>query len=64
MFDSRKIKIDKALHARLAEIARIGGYSSTDELITNLLEKELARYEEAEDNEQVDKQLRGLGYLE
>jgi hypothetical protein len=64
MFGSAKVKIDKALYRRLAEVALIGGYSSTEEFVTHILEKEIARFEEAEDNVQVDKQLRGLGYIE
>ena len=64
MFASAKVKIDKALYHRLAEVAAIGGYSSTEEFITHILEKEIARFEDAEDNKQVDKQLRGLGYIE
>ena len=56
MFASAKVKIDKALYRRLAEVAGIGGYSSTDEFITHILEKEVARFEDAEDNEEVSKQ--------
>ena len=64
MFASAKVKIDKALYRRLAEVALIGGYSSTDEFITHILEKEISRFETAEDSEEVAKQLRGLGYIE
>lgn len=64
MFASTKVKIDKTLYRRLEEVADIGGYSSTDEFITHILEKEIARFEEAEDDEEVTKQLRGLGYIE
>ena len=64
MFASAKVKIDKSLYRRLAEVAVIGGYSSTNEFITHILEKEVARFEDAEDNEEVAKQLRGLGYIE
>ena len=64
MFASVKVKIDKPLYQRLADVAAIGGYSSTAEFITHILEKELARFDEADDDEQVAKQLRGLGYIE
>ncbi|MBN1853304.1 MAG: hypothetical protein JW829_11290 [Pirellulales bacterium] len=64
MFASIKVKIDKALYYRLANVAKIGGYSSTDELITHILEKEISRFDEAEDDAEVRKQLRGLGYIE
>ena len=64
MFASVKVKIDKALYRRLEEVAGIGGYSRTDEFITHILEKEISRFEEAEDDEEVAKQLRDLGYIE
>ncbi len=44
MFASAKVKIDKALYQRLAEVSQIGGYSSTDEFIIHVLEKEIAQF--------------------
>ncbi len=59
-----KIKIDKALYERVAEIARRAGYSSADEFITHVLERELSKLEDAESDEQIEERLRGLGYIE
>ena len=65
MFSSRvKLRIDRALYDRLGEISRVGGYSSTEEFIVHILEKEAARFDEAKDDAEVEKQLRGLGYIE
>ncbi len=65
MFSSNtKVKVDKSLYARLGQIASAGGYSSTEEFVTHILEREVTRFEEAEDDEEVKKQLRGLGYIE
>ena len=65
MFRSNtKIKLDKSLYDRLAEIAKSGGYSSTDELVVHILEREAAKFSEADDDQEVEKQLRGLGYIE
>ena len=65
MFSSHtKIKIDRALYDRLAEIARVGGYSSAQEFIVHILERETAQFEQADDDAEVEKQLRGLGYIE
>ena len=61
---STKIKLDRALYDRLAEIAKAGGYSSTDELVVHILEREAAKFSEADDDQEVEKQLRGLGYIE
>ena len=59
-----KIKIDKALYERVKAVADKAGYSSADEFITNVLEKELAKLEDAETDEQLEERLRGLGYIE
>jgi len=59
-----KIKIDKGLYDRAKEVADKAGYSSVDEFITNVLEKELAKLDDAETDEQLQERLRGLGYIE
>ena len=61
---STKIKLARVVYDRLAEIAKAGGYSSTDELIVHILEREAAKFSEADDDQEVEKQLRGLGYIE
>ncbi len=61
---SAKVKIDKQLYGRLADIAKTGGYSSTSEFIVHILEREAAKFDEADDEAEVEKQLRGLGYIE
>ena len=61
---STKIKLDRALYDRLTEIAKAGGYSSTDELVVHILEREAAKFSEADDDKEVEQQLRGLGYIE
>lgn len=59
-----KVRIDKGLYERVGLAAQGAGYSSTDEFIRHVLEREAARIEEAEEDEQVQEQLRGLGYIE
>ena len=59
-----KIKIDKALYDRVKAVSDKAGYSSVDEFITSVLEKELAKLEDAENDEQLEERLRGLGYIE
>jgi len=64
MFSSdARVRIAKPLYERLAEIASAGGYSSTDEFIVHILEKEAAKFDETVDDAEVRKQLRGLGYI-
>ena len=59
-----KIKIDSALYDRLKKAAELAGYSSTEELVTHMVEKELAAIEAVGDDEDVTERLRGLGYIE
>lgn len=59
-----KIKIDKALYDRVAEMAKRAGYATTDEFIVHVLEREVAGLESAGSDEQVEERLRGLGYIE
>lgn len=58
-----KIKIDKELFERVKKYAALAGYSSPEEFITHCLEKELAKLDEAESEEEIKKKLRGLGYI-
>ena len=59
-----KIKIDKSLYDRAAGTAEAAGYSSVDEFVQHLLEKAVADVEQSGTDEEVEKQLRGLGYIE
>lgn len=62
MFGS-KIKLDKDLLARVKKYSDIAGYSSVEEFISHALEKELAKLEDAGDEEEIKKRLKGLGYI-
>ncbi len=65
MFSSKKtIRIDKELYLRLQEKSGEAGYSTTDEFIVHVLESAAAERDDRLDRDQVDRQLRGLGYLE
>jgi metal-responsive CopG/Arc/MetJ family transcriptional regulator len=63
MFGSKKIKIDKDLLAKVERYAKIAGYSSPAEFVNHALEKELAKLEGADTEEEIKKRLRGLGYI-
>ena len=63
MFGGGRIKLDKVLVARVKRYSDIAGYSSVEEFITHALEKELAKLEGAESREEIEKRLRGLGYI-
>ena len=58
-----KIKLEKELFDRVKRFADIAGYSSVDEFVAHVLEKELSSVDESADEEEVKKRLQGLGYL-
>jgi metal-responsive CopG/Arc/MetJ family transcriptional regulator len=57
------VKLEKTLLAKIKRYANLAGYSSADEFITHALEKEIARLETADSDEEVKKRLKGLGYI-
>jgi hypothetical protein len=57
------IKLDKALVARAKRYADLAGYSSVEEFIQHILEKELAKLEGSDSEEEIKKKLKGLGYI-
>ena len=66
MFGSRWIRIDEALSARLRRHADAKGYSSVNEFVTHVLERELSLTEDgqgAAQDDEIKKRLKGLGYL-
>ena len=59
----RRVKLDKALLAKLKRSADLAGYSSVDEFITHVLENEIAKLEQTDSERELKKKLKGLGYL-
>jgi hypothetical protein len=63
MFGGERIRLDRALLTRARDYASRAGYSSVEELITHLLEREIAALDVGADDDEVKKRLKGLGYL-
>jgi hypothetical protein len=63
VFGNGRIRLDKALLGKVKRYAELAGYSSTEEFITHVLEKEIAHLEAAATEEEDKKRLKGLGYL-
>ncbi len=60
-----KIKIESGLHDRIKKVTEVAGYSSIEEFVTHMIEKELEKIEAPDDNDKaVEERLRGLGYIE
>ena len=53
----------KALVARAKRYSDLAGYSSVEEFIAHVIEKELAKLEGSDSEEEIKKKLKGLGYI-
>ncbi|MBL8291309.1 MAG: hypothetical protein JNN08_05710 [Bryobacterales bacterium] len=58
------IKLNKDLMARVRRCSEAAGYSSPEEFVEHVLERELAKLEDAASDEEIVKKLKGLGYLD
>ena len=58
-----KVAIDRALYGKIKKYAEMSGYSSVEEFVTHCLEKEVAKIEESDSEEEIKKKLKGLGYI-
>lgn len=63
MFSTNSVKIDKHLLTKVKRYADLAGYSSVDEFVTHVLEKEVAKLDQSDSEEEIRKKLKGLGYL-
>lgn len=60
----KSIKLSKALWERIVQSSAAAGYSSPEEFVEHVLNRELKKLEQAEPQEQIVEKLRGLGYLD
>ncbi|MGO9273373.1 MAG: hypothetical protein ACLQOO_24570 [Terriglobia bacterium] len=58
------IKLKKKTWQRVKRCSEAAGYSSPEEFVEHVLERELAKLEDAESDAEIVKKLKGLGYLE
>ncbi|MEO7651767.1 MAG: hypothetical protein ABIZ80_14980 [Bryobacteraceae bacterium] len=58
------IKLKKELWNRLKKCSEAGGYSSPQEFVEHILEREVAKLADAESDEEILRKMKGLGYLE
>jgi len=61
---AKSVKLKPELWQRAKQHAEKQGYSSLEEFVEHAIEKELAQMESAESREEVERRLKGLGYLE
>jgi 4-hydroxy-3-methylbut-2-enyl diphosphate reductase IspH len=63
MFNT-SIKLKKNTWQRVKRCSQAAGYSTPEEFVEHVLDKELAKLEDAESDADIVKKLQGLGYLE
>jgi hypothetical protein len=64
MFGDKRIHLEKDLWDRVRRFAEVAGYSSPDEFVAHVLEKELAGLQASDSDENIRKKLKGLGYID
>jgi len=61
---TKKIKIQKEIFEKAKRYAQTAGYSSVEEFISHIVEKELEKIEDGDDSvDAIKKRLQGLGYI-
>ncbi len=58
------IKLKKELWAKVKKVAAAGGYSSPEEFVEHVLEREIAKLEDATSDAEIVRKLKGLGYID
>lgn len=60
-----KLKIDGEIKDRLEKVSEAGGYSSVEEFVLHIVERELDKLDPGvgESEENIRKKLEGLGYM-
>lgn len=58
-----KIKIDKELYERVKQYAEDEGYSSIEECVSTLLERNISQTDVNDNDEDILKRMKGLGYI-
>lgn len=59
------VHLNRTLWAKVKKCAAAGGYSSPEEFVEHVLEKETTRLlEDTSSDEEILRKLKGLGYLE
>ncbi len=58
-----KVKLSKDLYDKVKQIAELSGYSSVDEFVVHVLEREISKVNQDDDEEKLKERLKGLGYI-
>lgn len=61
-----KLKLDRETIERINKVARAGGYSSSEEFVMHVIQRELDSLapDSGESEEEIRRKMEGLGYME
>jgi metal-responsive CopG/Arc/MetJ family transcriptional regulator len=59
-----KIKLNDDLWAKVNKVAMAAGYSSPEEFVEHVLQREIAKLEDAQTDQDIVARLKGLGYID
>lgn len=63
MLGGGKIKLPKELLEKVKKYSELAGYTSPEEFIIHVLEKEIAELDDSDSEDDIKKKLQGLGYI-
>jgi hypothetical protein len=58
------VKLNKDLWLKVKRVSDAAGYSSPQEFIEHVLDREISKLDEAQSDEEIVLKLKGLGYLD
>jgi len=58
------VKLKKDLWEKVVKAAQVAGYSSPEEFVAHVLEREAAKIDEEQADQEVINRLKGLGYID
>jgi hypothetical protein len=58
------VKLKKEPWTKVKKVSEAAGYSSPEEFVEHIVEKEIAKLEDAQSDEEIVKRLQGLGYID
>jgi metal-responsive CopG/Arc/MetJ family transcriptional regulator len=58
------VKLNKDLWSKVKRVSDAAGYSSPQEFIEHVLDREISKLDEAQSDEEIVLKLKGLGYLD
>ena len=57
-------KLKKELWAKVKKVSEAAGYSSPEEFVAHIVEKEIAKLDDTQSDEDIVNRLKGLGYID